>query len=359
MSHRDYLLQTLELAKTRRGFCAPNPSVGALIEQHGQVIAKGVTQSPGSHHAEIMALRDVEGLTDSATLYVSLEPCTHWGKTPPCFDEIIKSGIKKVVFAFFDPNPLLKRVDTIKAFEDKGVSCEQVNIPEIEAFYLSYLYWTTHNRPFVTAKIAQSLDGKIAGPDGETIQLTGDTLAQFTHKQRLETDFILTTAHTVLNDNPKFNVRYKNTITEKTLGIVDSKLRLNGTENVFKHTKKIVIFYDENLVLNDTNRIKQVDYHPVKKTASGLSLSRVIELIGRMGIHDVWLEGGGCCFTHSLLEKYLNRVYLYITPIFLGESHKNTYQSDLTYTFNNNSKIKWRVEENELIGCFDFDEGVR
>src|SRR3990167_7826390 len=205
-AHDYYLNEALVLAKKRRGFCAPNPSVGAVIVKNRKMIGSANHWAAGYFHAERQALMEIGKKAKGASLYVTLEPCCHWGKTPPCTDIIIHSGIKKVFYAARDPNPIISGKG-IQILKSAGILCEQIKLPAIDLFYQSYYYWTQHHLPWVTAKLAMSLDGKIAGPQGEPVSLTGAQLNTFTHQSRRESDAILTTVNTIIHDDPQMNVR--------------------------------------------------------------------------------------------------------------------------------------------------------
>ena len=175
--HQQYLKQALALALTRKGYCAPNPSVGAVIVKQGNIIGSGFHWASGFPHAEVVAL---EGLTpdetDGATIYGTLEPCCHWGKTPPCTDRLIQHHFAKVIYGLSDPNPDVAGKG-VAALAEVGIVCEQLTLPEITAFYESYQFWWKYRRPRVIAKLAVSLDGKIALSSGKPISLTGATVA--------------------------------------------------------------------------------------------------------------------------------------------------------------------------------------
>src|SRR3990167_2136538 len=170
--HIHRLKQALSLAESQRGFCAPNPSVGALVVKEGELIAEGVHRGPMKPHAEVEAIHHAGNQAEGASLYVTLEPCCHWGRTPPCTDLIVKSRIKAVYYAFQDPNPKVAGQGA-KQLQAAGIECHSVELPEVTDFYRSYHYWIREGRPWVTAKLAISLDGKIAGPHGEPVSLTG------------------------------------------------------------------------------------------------------------------------------------------------------------------------------------------
>ncbi|WP_304985754.1 bifunctional diaminohydroxyphosphoribosylaminopyrimidine deaminase/5-amino-6-(5-phosphoribosylamino)uracil reductase RibD [Coxiella-like endosymbiont] len=178
-----YLKQALEFAEIRRGFCAPNPAVGAILVKDNKIISTGFHKRNGLPHAEVEAINSAGENVKGADLYVTLEPCCHYGKTPPCTDLIIKTGIKSVYYSLADPNPNVFNKGA-QALKQAGIDCFLLEIPEIKSFYKSYSYWTANKRSWITIKLALSLDGKIAGIKGKPVALTGEELKLYTHEFR-------------------------------------------------------------------------------------------------------------------------------------------------------------------------------
>ena len=324
--HRQWLLRTLELAQASKGFCAPNPAVGAIVVKNKQEISNARHIKAGDSHAEFMALRKLDYPITDATLYISLEPCSHWGKTPPCTEEIIKSGIKNVIFAFNDPNPLISDFGTIDYLRANGVKCEHVPLVEIDEFYRSYQYWTKTGFPFVTVKIAQSLDGKIAEHNNHTIELTGNELKQFTFLNREKADGILTTSNTIIADNPLLNVRYDGEeVVFKPIALLDSALQVGSDAKIYNSLTKKIVFHS---VENANTITDSIEYVKVAKDKSGLNLKKSLAYLGEQGWHDLWVEAGGKLFTSLLKEKLINELYIYISPCWLGTTAVNAFTSD-------------------------------
>lgn len=315
-----YLTQTLELAQIRRGFCAPNPSVGAIIVRDANMLATGYHYAPGHPHAEIDALKKINHQAQGATLYVSLEPCCHHGRTPPCTDAIIQAGIKRVVYGYCDPNPLVSDKGA-EALNSAGISCEYLPLQQINEFYKSYHHWTQTKTPFITGKIALSLDGKIAGKNGAPLQITGSELKEFTHAARKTSDAILTTSNTIIKDNPQLNVRSQNETLSKPIYILDSQLNLPLIAQIFTTAKTITVFHSKNAGDEKLKALTQqgVRCISVEANEQGLNLNQIIQFIGQDGAHDLWIEAGGKCFAAFAKERLLQRAYLYIAPIILGE----------------------------------------
>lgn len=321
MPHIEYLTHALKLAKIGKGFCSPNPSVGAIIiDGNGSVLSEGYHNGPGTFHAEVDAFKKLTHIPKDATLYVTLEPCCHVGRTPPCTDAIIASGLKKVFYAFKDPNPIVagKGEEKLRA---AGIHCEHIAIPEINHFYESYAHWHKTKLPFITAKIAMSLDGVIASSDSKPIKITGETINQFTHQSRKSSDAILTTATTIIADNPQFNARIHNEVFTKPLYVLDRELKLPLNAKIFSTTKSITLFHSNMIDAEKITRMSQAHIRciPISLSENQLNLTEVIQKIGEDGIQDLWIEAGGKCFSAFLNQNLLNKAFVYIAPKILGE----------------------------------------
>ena len=326
--HETYLKQALTLAKSYRGYCAPNPAVGAVLVEEGKIIAEGTHTGPGSSHAEVDAIKRAPQITPSTILYVTLEPCSHQGRTPPCVDAIIHAGIKTVYFAFKDPNPIIAGQSVLN---EKGIHCEQVSVDEINDFYRSYAYWTKHKKPFVTAKLAMSMDGKIAGKHSKPVLITGSKTNQFTHELRNKSDAILTSARTIINDDPQMNVRLNQQTHSKPLYILNSNLTLPDSAKIFETAKSVTVFNP------DENEPK-------------VCLDLLLTSIGQDGVHDLLIEAGGRCFNQFIKENLVNIAYVYVAKKVLGSDalsaaldagifdhatlvDRQIFDEDIVYTF--------------------------
>jgi diaminohydroxyphosphoribosylaminopyrimidine deaminase / 5-amino-6-(5-phosphoribosylamino)uracil reductase len=352
----DYLKSALALAEIRQGFCAPNPCVGAVLVKNAQIIAMGYHQGSGSTHAEVEAITKVNpSQVQGATLYVTLQPCCHTTKkTPPCTDLIIKNGIVKVIYAFRDPNPAVNN-HTDKILHDAGIECIQHPLPAIDNFYASYNYWWKHKRPFTTAKLAMSLDGKIASENGKRIRLTGDEAKQFTHQLRKQTDAILTTAKTICLDNPLLNSRIDEGIYKKPLYILDTHLRIPISAKIFNSAESITIFHGTDLSKQQHQELQQHDIRliPIKSDGSGLDLFQILKQIGQDGKIDLWIEAGGESFQSFVHNGLLQHAFIYVAPIWLGKNAQIAFTSP--------DPLKGaRLTNSTILGkdtCFEFKWG--
>lgn len=315
-----FLQRALELAQSRRGFCAPNPAVGCVIVKNNRVIAEGLHFACGKPHAEVDALQKLGERAAGADLYVTLEPCCHWGRTPPCTQAIVEAKIARVFYAFADPNPKVAGQGAA-TLNQHGIVCEKLSSSAIDAFYQSYAYWTKHKMPFVTAKLALSLDGKIAGSGGKPVEISGKEAKIFTFENRLHADAILTTITTVQNDDPQLNIRYANEVIRKPIYLLDSFLRFRFASKIMRTAQRLTIFHQKKTfkAKKDTLQKNDVRIIPVRKNDFGLNLTDVLKQIGEDGVHDLWVEAGAKCFNSLWEQNLINRAYLYYSPVKIGE----------------------------------------
>lgn len=317
-----YLLKTaLGLAQQRKGFCAPNPAVGAVIAKGPEILGMGYHWGPSHPHAEIEALKDLSSSqTQQADLYVTLEPCCHHGRTPPCTDAIIKSGISRVFYGFKDPDARVAG-QGIALLEAAGIRCEHLELAEINDFYAGYQHWQRYQRPRVTAKLALSLDGKIAGENGTPIKISGPEADFFTHEQRKYADALLTTAQTIIKDDPRLDVRLEKENFNKPLYILDNRLSTPITARVFQTAAEIIFLHSENVSSTKIASFQKIGAICIAVPCydnGWLQWESVLHEIGERGVQDLWVEAGSRCFESLLLEKYLNDAYLYFSPKYVG-----------------------------------------
>lgn len=317
--HVDFLQQALDLAQIRRGFCAPNPSVGAVIVRQNEVIGSGYHLSPGQDHAEVSALKSLQDnreLSD-ASIYITLEPCCHTGRTPPCTDAIISSGIKRVFYGFRDPNPVVDGGGE-KVLQEHGIHCKQIPLTQIDQFYRSYAHWTRTAKPWVTGKLAMSMDNIAADVEGNALAITGVEAKQATFEHRQNSDALLTTAQTIVGDNPQLSVRLDDTPRFKPIYILDHDLRTPLDAKVLQQEAQCTIIHAQGV---DASQYTAQNIRCVALNSTGgqFALSDVIAHIGQDGVHDLWIEAGPTLFNALLNEQLLDRALLYIAPKCFGE----------------------------------------
>lgn len=305
-----FISRCLELATNGAGAVSPNPMVGAVVVRNGKILAEGFHQKFGGPHAEIEALRKLNFRAHGATLYVNLEPCCHFGKTPPCVDRVIASGIKNVVISHLDPNPRVSG-RSVKKLQKYGVKVK-VGVLKGNALFLNRFFdiWVRENRPYVIAKMAISLDGKIAQkpplPFGEragvrgraTSWITGPIARRRVHEIRSQVDAILVGAGTVLADDPRLTVRGVKVARQPLRVILDSRGRVPGSAKIFKTGGPVVI---------------------VGKKGRRVSVSQLLRKLAKKGISSVLVEGGSEVFRSFQRSGLIDEMILHVAPKLLGD----------------------------------------
>jgi diaminohydroxyphosphoribosylaminopyrimidine deaminase/5-amino-6-(5-phosphoribosylamino)uracil reductase len=298
---RKYIKLAIELAAIAKGRTSPNPCVGAVVVKGGKIAGKGYHKFAGGPHAEVYALRQAGGKAKGATLYVSLEPCRHYGKTPPCVDRIIESGVKRVVAAMKDPNPLNngKGLETLRR---RGVKAEY-GIMEEEARRLNgpFIKYMTKKMPFVIVKVAQTLDGKIAARTGDSKWISNEASRKFVHKLRSEADAIIVGANTVVRDDPLLTSRIKGNKTKQPLRVI-----LAGRQGIPKTSRVLHGRGGEVLVIMPDRKTGKVD---LKKLLKGLAAR---------GVTSVLIEGGGEVIASAFRARVVDKIYFFIAPKIAG-----------------------------------------
>ena len=301
-------------------------------------------QGPGHAHAERAALSSLtKSQAKQATVYVTLEPCCHHGRTPPCTDILIDYGIARVVYGMVDPNPQVAG-QGVARLQAQGIACEQLELDEINLFYRPYRFWQQHQRPWFTAKLAISLDGKIAGVNGKRVQISDERTAHFTHQQRARADALLTTARTVLQDNPRLTVRITGQPEmAKPVYIIDRSCSLATHSHTLALTelpRKLVMLHDEQCVPPSHNP-HQFEYFPIATVNGQLDWLAIANALGQRGLHHVWVEAGGRCFQSLHAQQLLNEAYLYVNPRVLGANSYDAFLQPMTL-IDDNCQVTWQ-----------------
>ncbi len=315
-----YMARCLALAELGAGTVSPNPMVGAVVlDASGRKVGEGYHQRIGEAHAEVIALEQAGDKAKGGTLYVNLEPCNHYGRTPPCTQKIIESGIQRVVCGTLDPNPMVagagrdmlqnSRISVRYGFLEK--ECRRLN-----EFFFHYILNKT---PFVTVKLGLTLDGKIANRHGQSQWLTGSFSRQYVHHLRQHYDAILTTAETVLIDDPRLNVRDIPNIKKQPGKIIlDRQFRLNPEKyQVFKGDSPVWVV-TSNTSHNKANEQKAramgIKVLEIEEAGGGLNLKALFAALGEQEMGSVFVEGGGRLATSLLTENLVNKFYLFYAP---------------------------------------------
>jgi diaminohydroxyphosphoribosylaminopyrimidine deaminase/5-amino-6-(5-phosphoribosylamino)uracil reductase len=318
----DYMDSAIRLAKQALGTVSPNPAVGAIIIKNDQIAGEGCTLPPGQDHAEKVALKQAGDNARGATLYVTLEPCCYFGRTPPCTTAIIDAGISEVHMAMLDPNPQVAGKG--KAELEKAGIKTYVGNHEKQAGRLieAFSKHITTNRPFVTAKYAMSLDGKIASATGDSKWISNEASRQHVQRMRYEADAVLTGIGTVLADDPKLNVRIGDEAVRaaKTRVIVDTKGRTPLDAQLFKESGKIIIATTDSIQNEKERQYIELGAEVLKLHAKDnmVDLNALLDALGERNITSVIAEGGGIILGSLFDQGLVDKVAVFIAPKIIG-----------------------------------------
>ncbi len=321
---REYLKKALALAKLGRGFVSPNPMVGAVVVRDHEIVGTGYHRKYGGDHAEVEALREAGPLARGATLYCTLEPCSHFGKTPPCVDRVIEAGISKVVIGSIDPNPLVNGRG-IRTLREHGLIVETGLFEEAcRELNESFFKYVTTRLPFVTLKIAQSIDGKIADRHGYARWISNNLARKLTHRWRWQSDAVMTGIGTVLQDDPELTVRHETGPQPRRI-ILDTHLRIPLSAKVLtdEHVPRTVVIISAACKEDEKAALLLARGVQIWRVAAGkngsLQMVEVLDRLGAEGMASVLVEGGRRIFSCLLEEKLADRLSCFIAPIILGE----------------------------------------
>ena len=320
MNDRDYMLRAIELAKKGIGHTAPNPMVGAVIVKDGRIIGEGYHKKCGELHAERNAFASLTESAEGADIYVTLEPCCHYGRTPPCTQAIIENKISRVFIGSRDPNPLvsgkgaaLLREHGIEVFEDFLIDeCDEIN-----PVFFKYI---TTKTPYVVMKYAMSLDGKIAAHTGKSKWITGETARNHVHNLRGYYSAILVGIGTVIADNPMLNCRLDNAH-QPIRVIVDTNLKIPLESKICKTSNEFPTIIA--CVNADTDKKKQLENLGITvavlpESGGHVCLKSLMKYLGEMQISSVLIEGGGEINESALRADIVDHIYAYIAPKIIG-----------------------------------------
>lgn len=320
----DYMRYALSLAEKGRGRTSPNPVVGAVIVRDGVIIGEGWHKKCGENHAEINAFENAAARgndVSGAEMYVTLEPCSHYGKTPPCAKAIIEKKIKNVYIGILDPNPLVAGRG-VRMMEDAGILVEHGILEEecrrMNEIFLKYI---TTKRPFVVMKTAMTLDGKIAAYTGDSRWVSCEESRQIVQKMRNSLTGIMVGIGTVLTDNPQLTCRIPNGRDPVRI-IADSSLRIPTEAKVLKDENCIIAAADS----CDREKIQQLGERVliVKERDGHLDLDDLMQQLGQRGIDSILLEGGGTLNEAALRAGIVDRIVTFIAPKMIGGSQAKT-----------------------------------
>ncbi len=323
----------IELARLTIGQTRPNPSVGAVIVKDGVVVGTGTHLKPGEPHAEVFAIEQAKGQTDGATMFVTLEPCSHYGKTPPCAKAVIDSGIKKVYVATLDPNPKVAGKG-VQWLRDEGIDVD-VGLLEDQALKLNekFFYYMRHKRPFVTLKTAVSLDGKMTANSGDSKWITGEEARHDVHINRHQHEAILVGSETVLRDDPQLTTRLPHGGLSPTRIILDTYLSIPLDAKLLKNNQATtIVVCGEQADLDKEQAIQSVEHAEVwRMNTDKINLNDLMTKLADQRIMSLYVEGGSMVHSSFIQQKLFNEIHVYMAPKLIGGALSKSFYGQLGF----------------------------
>lgn len=348
---QEYMRRAIRLAALGRFTTSPNPNVGAVVVKDGKVVGEGYHRQAGGPHAEVFALRQAGELATGATCYVTLEPCSHYGRTPPCALALIAAGVKRVVVAMLDPNPLVAG-SGVKLLQDAGIEVES-GLLQDEAIALNpgFLHKMQAQRPFVRLKLAASIDGAIALSNGDSQWLTGTAAREDVQLLRAQSCAILSTAETVLADDALLNVRSpavtpleNGQIRQPLRVILDRRARLTGSEPMFATGGDILLIHQSGLQLPEIDsavvKVQRIEL-PVNYEQR-FDLETLLTLLASKAINLLWVEAGSQLASQFWSQGLIDELVLYQAPMLLGQNARPMLQLPVYSSISEAPRWQWQ-----------------
>jgi len=320
MNHEYYMKMAIKLARKAKGKTSPNPYVGAVVVKRGKILGRGYHAKAGLAHAEVAALDQAGENAKGATLYVTLEPCAHFGRTPPCTGRVINSGLKEVIIGMQDPNPL-NNGRGINILRQHGIKVEvgflEEELKKLNEVFLKYII---KRIPFVTVKVAQSLDGRIATRTGDSKWITSDASRSFAHRIRQDYDATMVGVNTILRDNPKLDAWFSKKHPIKV--VVDSQLSTPADANIFSGSNKVIIVtlpIEPGRETENRNILAQkATILEVREKSGQINLRDMLKKRAQMEITNILVEGGGTLNGALFDEGLVDKFQFFISPKVIG-----------------------------------------
>ncbi len=321
MSDEAYIERAIALAERGRGLVSPNPMVGAVVVADGRVVGEGWHEGPGTAHAEVVALGDAGPAARGATLYTSLEPCSHHGRTPPCADAIVAAGVARVVSALRDPNPIVDGRGFAR-LERAGVEVRSGPMAEEAALQnKAFLKHVRTGLPYVVWKSAASLDGKVAARDGSSRWITGEPARLDVHRLRAWSDAIVVGAGTALADDPSLTIRLPGYVGRPALRVlVDARGRVPATGDLFDDEAPTLVATTDRAPRErrDEWAASGADVVELEHEGDGVSLGELAAHLGKRDVQGVLLEGGPTLAWAAVEAGIVDEVVVYLAPRLVG-----------------------------------------
>jgi diaminohydroxyphosphoribosylaminopyrimidine deaminase/5-amino-6-(5-phosphoribosylamino)uracil reductase len=315
--------EALLLARQAHGTTSPNPWVGAIVVNHGSIVGRGHTRPPGGPHAEIVALEDAGSAARGGTMYVTLEPCSHYGRTPPCADALIAAGLAKVVYSIQDPDPRVSGSGRARLLQ-AGVEVEEGDGAEESALLLeAYIKHRRTGLPFVIAKYAASLDGRIAAASGDSRWVSGPATLRWTHEGRTKLDAIVIGSSTVLIDNPQLTARPEGALSDRQplRVVLDSTGRVPPDANVLSPAARTLVATTARSASDWRRAIEAAGGEVLVLTEDKhgrVPLADLLRELGGRGVVTSLVEGGGVLLGSFFDQRLIDKVTAVLAPMIIG-----------------------------------------
>ncbi|WP_431603642.1 bifunctional diaminohydroxyphosphoribosylaminopyrimidine deaminase/5-amino-6-(5-phosphoribosylamino)uracil reductase RibD [Arsenophonus symbiont of Ornithomya chloropus] len=363
LCHKIFMYRALYLAKKGQFTTSPNPNVGCVIVYNGKIVGEGFHYKAGESHAEINALKMAGKKAQGATAYITLEPCSHYGKTPPCVNALINAGISCVCVSMQDPNPKIQGRGLLK-LQKAGIKVlHGLLIDEAEDLNKGFLKRMRTGFPYIQLKLAASLDGKTALASGESKWLTSSEARKDVQTFRAKASAVLTTSSTVINDNPSLNVRWedftsklkniypKEQIRQPIRIILDRNNQVTSEHVITKVTGECWLIRSKPILQNWMDHVKEIIIPSYKK---GFDLMLVMTQLGKRNINSIFIESGPKLAGSLLQLKLIDELIIYIAPKILGKQAKGLFDIPALEKISNASLFKFINVE-----CIGFDVRLR
>lgn len=313
-----YMQKALALAERGRWTCAPNPAVGCVIVNQQRIVGEGYHKRAGEPHAEVFALAQAKQQAKGATLYVTLEPCSHFGRTPPCSRQIIAAGVQRVVIATSDPNPLVSGRG-INHLLEAGIQVDCGCLEDAAiAMNTGFMTRMTQGRPRITLKLAATLDGRTALENGQSQWITSVQARQDVHRHRARSNAILTGADTVIVDNPRLTARYapfQDQLQQPWRFVLDSRYRTSTSAKIFQQPGRTICVRTG---VNKTFHADDAQWYFPKNAQGKIDLHAMMQYLGQVEINDLWVECGATLAGVLIREGLVDALIVYLAPKLMG-----------------------------------------
>ena len=315
-----FMARALALTELGRDTSTPNPNVGCVIVQDGRVIGEGWHERAGETHAEARALERCTRSTEGATVYVTLEPCSHWGRTGPCTAVLIESRVRRVVAALQDPNPQVGGRGFAR-LREAGIEVDVgLMAPQAEEAHRGFLHRMRHGRPWMRLKAAASLDGRIALANGKSRWITSEDARRDVHALRARSCAMLTGIGTVLRDDPELTVRHVPCKRQPRRVLIDSRLDLPFGAKLLSGEPPLILTVSEDAVKRAALEAKGAEVVVVPRQGEKTDLAAVARLLGERAFNEVTVETGGKLMGSLLRAGVVDEIVLYVAPVILGDT---------------------------------------